>query len=75
MSGTEASGASVKSSPGDNAGSLVPVPRRRSPLLQGLLKRPDRIHILKNAGGQAHIGELVGVLGPSGVLHSHTKLS
>lgn len=43
---------------------VPPPPRRRG--VGGLLSQAPRIHILEDACGQANMGELVGVLGPSG---------
>ena len=58
---------------GDAAGRqlFVPPPPARRGL--GLLRRAPRIHILDDACGQANMGELVGVLGPSGTLPIYAR--
>jgi len=43
---------------------VPPAPGSRG--ARGLLRPAPRIHILDDASGQANMGELVGVLGPSG---------
>ncbi len=43
---------------------VPPAPGTRG--ARGLLRPAPRIHILDDASGQANMGELVGVLGPSG---------
>ena len=53
---------------GDATGKQLFVPPPPAQRRLGLLRRAPRIHILDDACGQANMGELVGVLGPSGTL-------
>ena len=53
--------------------------RRKMLLMSGLRQRMrtrrGRVNIVDNATGQAKMGELVGVLGPSGIMPRMTSIS